>query len=339
MLYFVSYILASLRTTVTVFVIITISHVNMYEESSTHSNTSQFNVEHNYLKTLLNNTLSHFTQQQLRQHLPTYNTYIRFKELRRAIRIWYTNGQDLYQQLQTPTTTLINADIQYNNENLQTVQSYIRTTDKFTIAKAYRTVVLTYKHLSDGYIRRQQLQRQQQQQHSHIPTTMATTTTETQTEWETDTAHSKDQDTQTDIKTYKDRNMQTVKPHVYVWGIGVQTDSPDYTDREIQTETITSGIDQEVQTLATQYTPPETKVQAVQTYACLFEQQKTQQPQEQRKQQSQQRYRRRSSSDYSDNSSPHYKPYRYYDKEFDLDTSQGWEDMKWAQEHAYKYKY
>jgi hypothetical protein len=83
-----------------------------------------------------------------------------FKEMRRTITRWYTNGQQLQQHLQQynytwrQDSTQVDKDIQYNLVNIAQLKAQIDNSEPFATAKAFRTVVLTYKQLSDGNLYR-----------------------------------------------------------------------------------------------------------------------------------------------------------------------------------------
>jgi len=115
----------------------------------------EFHQKHRLLKINLNANLALFNTDQLRQHLPDLNSYIVFKDIRRTLTQWYTEGQNLQGLLLTThhtqhasyrreTTLLLNI-IQYINFILPTCQA-------ITVAKAFRTVVLTHKTLSDSHL-------------------------------------------------------------------------------------------------------------------------------------------------------------------------------------------
>lgn len=117
-----------------------------------------FNIQHKAIKDTLNGILRLYNTTHLRQHLNNNQDYLLFKELRRAITVWYTEGQYLRRNiLQTgPAQLTYNEQLQsyvirnlYNIDYLQTLVQHSHT---LIVAKAFRTVVLTYKHLSDGFI-------------------------------------------------------------------------------------------------------------------------------------------------------------------------------------------
>jgi hypothetical protein len=132
----------------------------MFSSGGTHqpANLAHFNVEHKALKTALNNNLKQFSTDYLRHHLASEQDYFRFKDLRRAITIWYVKGQTTCKHLfhSTPTqgsnTHQVQSLVEHSLHNIRHVRTLLQGCNKFIIAKAYRTVVLTYKHLSDGYI-------------------------------------------------------------------------------------------------------------------------------------------------------------------------------------------
>ena len=132
----------------------------MFSSGGTHqpANLAHFNVEHKALKTALNNNLKQFSTDYLRHHLASEQDYFRFKDLRRAITIWYVKGQTTCKYLlhstltQGSNTGQLQSLIAQSLHNIKHVRTSLHGCNKLIIAKAYRTVVLTYKHLSDGYI-------------------------------------------------------------------------------------------------------------------------------------------------------------------------------------------
>ncbi len=130
----------------------------------THKHTilEDFLSKHNTLKTALNNNLKRFAPDYLRNHLNNKAEYLLFKHVRKTLTFWYTKCQSLYKYLLTlgpiaghPTTSLLNATHQALH-CIEFTETLLNTTNNsFLIAKAFRTVVLTYKNLSDGHLRRE----------------------------------------------------------------------------------------------------------------------------------------------------------------------------------------
>jgi len=128
----------------------------------THTILEYFISQNNTLKTALNNNLKRFAPDYLRNHLYNKAEYLLFKDVRKTLTFWYTKCQNLYKQLLTrgqnvghPTTSLHNST-QQALDCIEFTETLLNTTNNsFLIAKAYRTVVLTYKYLSDGHIKRE----------------------------------------------------------------------------------------------------------------------------------------------------------------------------------------
>jgi hypothetical protein len=132
----------------------------MFSSGGTHqsANLAHFNVEHKALKTALNYNLKQFSTDYLRHHLASEQDYFKFKEIRRAITFWYVKGQTTCKYLlhsthtQDSNTDQLQSLVAHSLHNIRHVRTLLQGCSKFLIAKAYRTVVLTHKHLSDGYI-------------------------------------------------------------------------------------------------------------------------------------------------------------------------------------------
>jgi hypothetical protein len=132
----------------------------MFSSGGTHqpTNLARFNVEHKALKTALNNNLNQFSTDYLRHHLASEHDYWLFKEIRRAITLWYVKGQNTCKYLlhsaptQGSNTSRLQSLVAHSLHNIRHVRTLLQGCSKFIIAKAYRTVVLTHKNLSDGYI-------------------------------------------------------------------------------------------------------------------------------------------------------------------------------------------
>jgi len=137
-------------------------------------------------------SLSKFEVEDLRQKTDTYNEYEKFTKLRKELTLLYKNGQNIVQQLRTLNktgnlnfitceTSIIplglprafchelqdKIDHTVQEQNIQVlhtlikqqlkkqkeVEDFMKELNEFVIAKAYRTVTLTHKNLSDGAIR------------------------------------------------------------------------------------------------------------------------------------------------------------------------------------------
>jgi len=126
----------------------------------THTILEDFLSHHNTLKVALNSNLKRFAPDYLRNHLNNAVEYLQFKQVRKTLTFWYTKCQNLYKYLLTlgpiagrPTTSLL-TEIQQALKCIEFTETLLNTTNNsFLIAKAYRTVVLTYKNLSDGHLR------------------------------------------------------------------------------------------------------------------------------------------------------------------------------------------
>jgi hypothetical protein len=117
-----------------------------------------FMEKHRLLKLQLNCNLAQFDTTTLRQNLPTFTDYYQFKELRRTLNTWYVEGQNLSANYlfspynQPPTNQGLLTYLLNRIHILQ--QSILPTCKAIIVAKAFRTVVLTHKTLSDGHIHR-----------------------------------------------------------------------------------------------------------------------------------------------------------------------------------------
>jgi len=113
---------------------------------------------HRILKLELNCNLAQFEKTTLRQNLPTFTDYHQFKELRRTLNTWYVEGQNLVAKYlfapynQPPTNQSLPTYLLNIIHHLQ--QSVLPTCKAIIVAKAFRTVVLTHKTLSDGHMHR-----------------------------------------------------------------------------------------------------------------------------------------------------------------------------------------
>jgi len=151
-----------------------------------------FQDEYTQFKRSLNMSLSKFEVEDLRQKTDTYNEYEKFTKLRKELTLLYKNGQNIVQQLRilnktgnlnfiTCETSIIplglpralchelqdKIDHTVQEQNIQVlhtlikqqlktqkeVEDFMKELNEFVIAKAYRTVTLTHKNLSDGAIR------------------------------------------------------------------------------------------------------------------------------------------------------------------------------------------
>lgn len=218
-----------------------------FDFGSTHPNNiwEDFIRKHNSLKSDLNRNLSNFTTDTLRNHFTNRSDYLHFKKVRNALTFWYVNGQTLYKKLQIqdrdklyPTASMSNSSkrilqhIQYTGALLDT------TDDDFLIAKAYRTVVLSYKHLSDRSNRFT----------SYIPT-RARSTPKTKhynilQEHTNVKTFSRSTDTQTE--GYGTFNNYTFTPDkMQQRSVGFQTETTDNKDKGVQvsTQVVESGSD------------------------------------------------------------------------------------------------
>lgn len=231
---------------------------------STHTNITanitNFNVQHRQLKAHLNNLLTQYSHNSLRQHVQTHQGYLYFKQIRRSITIWYTNGQLLQQYLQQHNNntdrTHINTDINNNLTNISQVRTQLNSLEDFATAKAFRTVVLTYKYLSDGCLHKQltstpvkhtnasrassQYQHQHQDaQRTSMQTANSTTCSNSQIhrDMQTDTLNNTNTDTQTET-TNTARGTQTIPLYYteHTRSRTAQTDLINLTEHDVQTE-------------------------------------------------------------------------------------------------------
>jgi len=126
----------------------------------THNTVKDFLSHHNTLKAALNSNLKRFAPDHLRNHLNNREEYLLFKQVRKTLTFWYTKCQNLHKYLLTlgpitghPTTSLL-TELHQALKCIKSTETLLNTTNNsFLIAKAYRTVVLTYKNLSDGHLR------------------------------------------------------------------------------------------------------------------------------------------------------------------------------------------
>lgn len=111
--------------------------------------------KHKLFKLELNANLALFNKDALRQNLPTFADYIQFKDLRRSLNIWYVEGQNIMANYLNPLNAQGNlTSPTYLLNYIHHLQQYLPNCRAITVAKAYRTIVLTHKELSDGHIHR-----------------------------------------------------------------------------------------------------------------------------------------------------------------------------------------
>jgi len=162
----------------------------------------QFQEGYTQIKRFLNISLSKFQAEELREKTETYAEYEKFTKLRKELTTLYKNGQNITQQLNTLRTTgtlniitcqtsilplglprAIRHELQDNIENTvhkqnitilhllikqhltkqEEVEDFMKELSEFVIAKAYRTVTLTHKNLSDGALRHKEQQEKRQE--------------------------------------------------------------------------------------------------------------------------------------------------------------------------------